>query len=129
MRQVLRIEHPSNGAGPCRQDWTSEMFMKMNVDYYQKGRLDAFRRRHNHKLTLPQYDYTLLWTIREDEFCAFLTLEQLQDIIKPEELAIILSYGFKVYILELSDYREGVDQVLYQKECVISQTDITDLFL
>lgn len=62
-------------------------------------------------------------------FCAYKTVEQLQQWVLKEELAFFISKGFKVLLLSVSEYQEGEKQVIFTKESIVSSEDITTLFV
>ena len=67
--------------------------------------------------------------IEKDEFCAFKSIEQIQQWIEPEWFNEIIKLGFKIYLLELSSCKEGNSQIVFKKQNIRSKKDITELFL
>lgn len=62
-------------------------------------------------------------------FCAYKSMAQLNEWIKPKEILIFLEVGFKVYLIEVSECLEGKHQICYEKQHILHKTDITNLFL
>jgi hypothetical protein len=120
--QAIRVEHPANGWGMFRQ--TDE---SCHVRYNNQGiDLEDLIDRHR-KIPTPWYD-SLLKTFNDNEFCAFISIEQIQQWIFPEEFEKLFKLGFQVYLLELSDCRVGEYQILYEKQNIKEQKNISSLF-
>ena len=62
------------------------------------------------------------------EFCAYKSIEQLNEWIYPDEIKVLFDYGYSVYLLELSSCKTGEHQIVYNKKDIISKTDISSLF-
>lgn len=60
---------------------------------------------------------------------AFKNLDQFEEWVLREEVAILNEYGYRVYKIETDDYKESDFQVLFNVNSIKSVTDITDLFL
>lgn len=60
---------------------------------------------------------------------AFKNLDQFEEWVLREEVAILNDYGYRVYKIETDDYKESDFQVLFNVNSIKSVTDITDLFL
>jgi len=115
--QIVRIEH-SDGWGIFRTQG-----YRPNVS--DLG-LDALIHRHWDFPTPAQEgegEY-----IRENQFCAFKTIEQVQQWIMPDEIRILLENDFRVYLLEVSNCIVYEYQCVYEKENIIEQKDISELF-
>lgn len=61
-------------------------------------------------------------------YCAFDSLETFNSLVKPEEVNFLLTQGFKVISIEVSEVYAGHHQVFYKKEHIISVSDISSLF-
>jgi hypothetical protein len=120
MKQIIRVEHPDSGLGLFQYTSTVEFF-------HEKG-LDELLSRHNLLFPSPWMDKELR-SIERDEYCAFKSIEQIQKWIAPDEFNIISSIGFKIYLLDVSECREGQEQSLYRKCNILQQKDITSLFV
>jgi len=128
MRTVVRIEHEKNGLGMFRSNAN-----------YRMG--DEFNMRHS-RFPTP-YNDTLVGIgklsthngyldIRKDckaWFCAFKSIEQMNEWVTPEEIKQLLNMGFKVFSITTEVYQEGEYQVIFSKEDIFTKNDITDLFL
>jgi hypothetical protein len=117
MKQAIRIENES-GLGVFTDMWTFGMRCYHSV----MSRHQTFN--------TPQQDIGI-----EDRFiegvhhCAYKSVEQLQSWILPDELREIMSHGFNVYLLNLSDWIEGQDQIVFERDHIISKEDISSLFV
>lgn len=60
---------------------------------------------------------------------AFKNLDQFEEWVLREEVAILNEYGYRVYKIETDDFKESDFQVLFNVNSIKSVTDITDLFL
>jgi len=67
--------------------------------------------------------------IADNWFCAYKTIEQLQDWVFTGELKEIIDNGFKVLLLDVTEYQEGTHQVIYTKESIVGMKDISNLFV
>lgn len=61
-------------------------------------------------------------------FCAFKTLEQFNSLIKKEEAKEFVKEGFDILLLTVSEYQEGVHQVLFLKESITKTENLNSLF-
>lgn len=66
---------------------------------------------------------------QENDFCAFKSIEDLQKWIKPEWFEEIFSFGFKVWLIAVSKYEEGIFQIIFKKEDILHKEDISALFI
>lgn len=120
MKQVIRVEH-SDGFG---------MFVGRMENGGERGHaareiVNALWRRHDNFNT-PSED----GLFRTDKhFCAYKSIQQIQQWIEPEEFKILFSNGYKVLLLEVSDCQIGEHQAIYKKSCVVSSKDISQLFI
>lgn len=60
---------------------------------------------------------------------AFKNLDQFEEWVLREEVAVLNDYGYRVYKIETDDFKESDFQVLFNVNSIKSVTDITDLFL
>ncbi len=117
---IIRVEHPQDGKGIWRSK-TNDEWMCDKISNYWK-----ISDKHSNFPT-PNSDKKLNG-INPDEFCAFKSIYQLQKWIIKSELIEFISLGFKVYALTVSDCKVGTHQVLYKKENIVTNNDITMLF-
>jgi len=61
-------------------------------------------------------------------YCAYKSVEQFQEWVKPEWCKELIDNGIKVLLLEVINPIVGMHQVAYYKDAVINTEDITDLF-
>jgi len=123
MTTIIRIEHKSgkgifrariNRRGDCLDDkfkWADKLFD-----------------RHSDFPT-PYRDSLINRPIEEDEFCAFKSIEQLQEWITKDEIKKLSKHNFKVLIIDVSECIVGEYQILYKKTDIIQSGDITSLFI
>ena len=66
---------------------------------------------------------------KNDDFCAFKSMEHFNNVIIKEDLQYLLNnHPYKVLLLTVSKIKEGKDQVCYKKKHIISSQDISSLF-
>ena len=62
-------------------------------------------------------------------YCAYKTVDELRSWIKVEELQGFVDIGFRVYMLEVTDYQVGEYQAIFTKDSILTKTDITNIFI
>ena len=122
MRTVLRVEH-FDGWG---------MFISYKGDMHRQNvgalGLSEINERHSNFNT-PDEDMLNAYKDDKEWFCAYKSVEQLQKWLTPQEIEILSKNGYKVLMLDVEEYQEGRDQVIFTKESIISSKDVTKLFL
>jgi hypothetical protein len=118
LKTVIRIENPNDGKGL----WQS----KENGDniYYKF----SFRKKLviKHDLFPTPSEDNL--NLDDDDFCAFKSIEQIQQWINIEWWEEIFEYGFKVLMIDVSEFKEGKYQILFKKKDILQSKDISSLF-
>ena len=66
---------------------------------------------------------------KKEWFCAFKNIRQVRHIFYPSEIQKCISFGIKVYMVEVSEFQAGRRQIVYTKESIIKKVDISELFL
>lgn len=118
-KQIIRIEHPVDGIGLFQSNQITLSWTHLSSILY---RHQKFNNPSMNGLDIEE-DY-LEW------FCAYKSVEQVQEwILKDEMTSLCNDYGFIVYLLEVNQYQEGRDQIIFTKESIISKKDITELFI
>jgi uncharacterized membrane protein len=132
VKQVIRIEHPDDNLGIFRST-------RGNISFHSC--YDAIRKRHNDESKYPNYfrDKELHTQVEklEGEYSAiqhyrfaFHSLEVLNEAFTREELIeVIQDLGFKVYILEVSNWIESQYQVIFKPENIVNRKDISFMFI
>lgn len=122
MRQIIRVEH-ADGYG---------MFTSIDNEYnhrshcvYKNENTQKLSVRHN-KFNCPYEDGIIM---EENMFCAYRSIEDIQKWILKEEFVILQNLGYEIYLLEVNKCQEGRDNIVFEKEDIISKTIITQLFL
>ncbi len=114
--QLVRIEAP-NGIG-----------MFTNEDYNSLGALCYNALARHTKFNNPFCDgldinlYDLKW------FCGYKTLEQLKEWLTIEEIKILLSNEYNIYLIDAQQFQIGEHQIIFTKESITSKININDLF-
>ena len=125
MKTVIRIEYPLDGIG---------MFMtylpngfKRKIKPLDEFCISAFRR--HYEFNSPIQDGLDRQKDFKEWFCSYKSIEQLQQWIISNELKKIIKKGYVVLMLDITEYQEGMDQIIYTKESIKSSKDITQLFI
>ncbi len=126
MIQIIRIEHPSDGYGIFRSKCTEDE--QNNKELYDLS-MSVCDRHGDHKFNTPMNDNIDLWKDNKQWFCAYKTIEQLIEWITLEEIKLIIKHGFSVLLLEVTEYQEGTDQVIFTKGSIQDSRNLNDLFI
>ena len=133
MTTGIRIEHPSDGCGIFAEykKWGPDNEVlegrdsEVVFDLYDDKLNNMFVRHKSFRNPIEDgLDFK-----RNVHFCAFKSVEQMQEWIKQDELSYIVSKGYRIYKLELSDCQIGRDNVIFKKQCIKTKIDITDIFV
>jgi len=62
-------------------------------------------------------------------FCSYKSVDQLKDWVMKDEIITMYSHGFRVYLIEVTEFQEGDDQICYTKESIVLKKDISELFI
>jgi hypothetical protein len=57
--------------------------------------------------------------ISHNEFCAFKSIEQIQEWVNPEWFNEIINLGFKIWMIDVSMYKEGEHQIIFNKQNIL----------
>jgi len=126
-KQIIRIEHESDGYGM----FISKDGRRVEVGRNQNEILPDLYERHKN-FNSPHNDGLEMYFPLDRKgnwFCSFKSIEQLQEWVKPDELRILFENGFHILILDVSEWVDGEHQIIYTKESIVSQKDISDLFI
>ena len=125
MKTIIRIEHKSgygifravNRLGNCIIDSkkAGKTFNKLQVRHFE--------------FPTPHRDSKISRFIEDNEFCAFKSIEQVQQWITKDEIIALTKLDFKVLMLDVSECIEGEYQIIYEKENILQSKDITNLFI
>lgn len=123
--QAIRIEH-ALGWGMFRAEDKDGNYI--NDEDIVGDELSEMFKRHYADFPIPQMDSGILREPEDDEFCAFKSLEQLDQWVTPDEIRELIKRGFTVFIIELEEATIGEYQILYKKEDVLAKLEINDLY-
>ena len=124
MIQCIRFENIA-GVGIFKNSLTNEIRWDFDHPYHVQikqlfDRHDAFPTPNEEGLFIRMDNKTYL--------CAFKTVTQVQQWITSDEILVLLSLGFNIFLLEVSDYQEGDYQIIFDPTSVLSRTNINNLF-
>lgn len=114
--QIVRIERNGNG-----------IFRPSNRSICKYKLFKEYSRRH-WKFPVPYAENLDLSKQCKEWFCAYATVQIMQQWLKDEEIQFLIKKGFKILLLEVSEFQEGSFQALYTKKSIINQEDITSIF-
>jgi hypothetical protein len=123
MRTIVRIEY----RGDDKSEYGSGLFQ--SGIYNNLSNFWEFNDRHM-RFPLPFEDTPSL-NINKDKkewFCAFKTMEQMNDWVTKEEVKEFIELDCVVLILDVTEYQEGEHQIIFTKESIIDSKDVTNLF-
>lgn len=121
MRTIIRVEHPGDGFGLFTSRENGNPFRR------QYSFTNELIYKHSN-FPCPRQDTEIRRHAQRNEYCAFKSIEQIQQWIEPEWFKELKQLGFKILALEVSNCTVGEFQILYKKEDIISSNDISDLF-
>lgn len=122
MMTVVRVEHPSDGWGMFRAtSWDKKSIVEEEIIDSMQHRHYRFRTPYLEGLNMSLYD--------REWFCAYKSMDQIVQWIYPEDFKALISLGFIIYLLDVTEYQEGRDQVVFTKESIINKKDISSIFL
>jgi len=120
MKTIVRLEY-TDGNGVFRANNNEGARIK-----YHHSQWDIIEARHD-LFPTPWED-----TIRgfnDSHYCAFKSIEQLQQWLTVEEIKEFITLGFKVLMLDVHTYLEGEYQICFKKEDILQSKDISSLFV
>jgi hypothetical protein len=120
MKTVIRIEHPYDGNGLWRSVNSDGDAVIDDISFFEE-----LVDKHN-KFPLPHEDNLIMTGNR---YCAFKSIEQIQQWIENNWWKEIIELGFKVLMIDISEYQEGNHQIIFKKEHIMQSKDITELFI
>lgn len=88
-------------------------------------KLKTIRIRHNDFPT--PYEEKLY--ITNEYFCAYNSIELLNEWIKPKEIKFLIEVGFNILMLEVTNYQTGKFQTIFTKDSIVSSKNINSLFM
>lgn len=126
-KKIIRVEH-EDGWG---------MFIaktsRFALAWTDHKKLKPLWERHNTEnpnggFPIPQTEGLKISKNGKEWFCSFKNIEQFKQWVKDEEVKELLKLGFKVIQLEVNEWQEGEQQILYTKESIINVEDISHQF-
>lgn len=123
-KKVIRIEYPTTGRGLFTGDIDGKTPSVYNFAPEISDRHRSFPNMINDFIELFIVEGNL-----SEYFCAYLSIDQLQEWVTPDELRVVIKEGFVILLLEVTHYHESKYQVIYTKESITQTMDITSLFI
>jgi hypothetical protein len=117
MKTIVRIEHIS----------VEGIFHSASVN--RLSNISEFCDRHARFPTPNRENPKLDMGLKGKEwFCAFKSIEQMNEWVTPIEIKELLGLGCKVLVLDVTEYQEGEYQIIFTKDSIKNSKDISDLF-
>lgn len=125
---IIRIEHKDSGLGifQAKGKTGKKDTFRERLNLFEELSLKRLSNRHQNKFPSPYRD--LGRYAEKEEFCAFKSIEQVQQWITPREIKILVNNGFKILELKVTKYTVGKYQVLFYKDSITKSRDITHIF-
>jgi hypothetical protein len=122
MKTIVRVEHYVGDGLWKAKDNNGSIYMSFSF-------VDDLVEKH-YNFPTPNQDLLLSISLRKNPqyYCAFKSIEQLQQWIDKEWWKEIFELGFKVLLIDVSECLEGEYQILYQKQHILQSKDISNLF-
>lgn len=128
MKSIIRIEHPEDGYGIFCTRWeqTTRSTGIVSTFSYNSEDIGDIDDRHSNMIGAGLID-----GFTEDHFCAYPSLTKMKRWINNKEVKQLLSLGFEVLLLDVSEYilDEEKNQAIYKKEHIVNKKNISTLFL
>jgi hypothetical protein len=130
-KTIIRIEHKSDGFGMFRSKLKDgdDNPSRVEVGDDEDDILFELGKRHNDGFYTPFGDGLDMNLGFKEWFCAFKSIEQIQQWILPDEFKVLLDNDFQILLLTVTEYQEGNHQIIFTKESITSSQDISTLFL
>lgn len=128
MIQCFRIEHEDGYGLFFKKIWDKTGNIICDRKYFGERDFPDLWARHCIGFKNPEQEGLEPQKEGKEYFCAFKSIIAIDYWIKPEHMKIIKELGFKVYEIYATDYQLGKYQVLYTKESIIQQIDISNQF-
>jgi hypothetical protein len=130
MITVIRVEHVADELGVWRScDINENARIEQHSNYWE------IKARHENPEVFPNYgrdhalgDHFNHGELPERYFFAFKTIEQLKVAFTVEELKELITMGFDVLMLDVTDYKESPFQVVFTKKSIVNKKIINSLF-
>lgn len=128
IKTVIRIEHPLDGKGIflTRVKGRKNEYSWGNFEDLFDYCVDNIGDVHNKHLNMNPASWIPGFTSKHH--CAYPSVEVMKKWINCGEIKQLLSLGFVVLVLDVTDYIETSEQVIYTKESIVSSKDISSLF-
>ena len=129
MKTIIRIEHPEDGWGIFAERVAGkpiELRGNINSTFsYEVKSIGKVLSKHD-----KMRDAKWINGFKTGKYyCAYPSVESMKKWINYEEIRQLLALGFVVLLLDVTEYIEDEDQIVYTKESIVSSKDISSLFL
>ena len=127
--EFIRIENPKSGLGLFRHSLLN--IEGEHADEKFDKQFKKLLNRHNGMFPCPYEDGGLnFWKDGKDWFCAFIDIPQVTKWIEKKEMMMLIKdWGFRIYKIQVEEFQQGNFQILYTKESITNQEDITHMFI
>lgn len=128
MKTIIRIEHPEDGCGifsSRSKEFKHVHSSKISSFEYSPKNIGNIDRKHK--------DMDSARIIEgfnpSKHYCAYPSTDIMKQWISCKEIKQLITLGFVILILDVTEYIEHRDQILYTKESITSSKDISSLFI
>ena len=124
LKEFIRFESPKDGYGIFRSSGDDNN-SRWNVDDDRTRLMEDLA--HNYQSFPTPYEEG--HAIRGDEFCGFKSIEQVYEWFTKQQIQYIVKQGIRIYSITGKTTFVGTNQIIYKKQDIKNQKDITELFL
>ena len=121
MKTVIRIEHLCGNGLFMAFDYKKNDFF---INWLCPDLID----KHNCEFPTPFNDGLNIIKNEKKWFCAYKSIDQIKEWITISEINIILNNKFRMLSLDVNEYQEGGQQILFTKESIVKIEDISNQF-
>lgn len=137
MQTLIRIEYQKTGIGPFR---ATDYYTKEDVlndprrteggyhTGYCKGRFEEEIDDRHCEMNTMAIDINFTGVDKSEYFCAYRNLDELKRWMENEWITDLVSLGFRVYMIEVSECKMVRDQAAFKLCHILSKKDISELF-
>lgn len=126
MKILYRIEFPDGYGLFFKNLWDNEGNIVLSRNVYGCKDFPDLWTRHVQGFKDPERDNLNVKKDGKNYFCAFKSIKHLKYWITKDQFKHLIGLGFRIFIIQATDYQIGKYQILYTKESIKCKIDITN---
>lgn len=119
--ECIRIEHKSDGLGIFQY---RHCFDENNNKIHNTLTMWPEISNRHANFNSPHEDDLDLFKDKKKWYCAYKSIEQMQQWITPKELKDLISKGYIIKLLNVEEYQLGKHQIIYTKQSIKQSTKV-----